>query len=412
MSLPVRIALALGPDGVLTALAVLGFAAVAVHLRGTLAVPTDTVTPYLLVGAILLGTTALVRSPLLLGRRDGDRRRFVATQARALRVWAPFVILYLCYRALRGVLLLIPASRDQHALLKRADEAIFGVSPAWWLQQFATPWLTELMAVAYALMFVLPMVVLVTLYARGHDRVLRRCALAILIAFHLGFVVFLLVPARSPDIVYDFGLPLHGHGFYEWSSASWARLQQITFDAFPSMHTTISTIALSHAYRHGPLLWPRHPRRLFAIFVPAVLLLQLSTLYLRQHYFVDLGPANEQVDRSRGRSIPAGCVAGSGPRVTSVEDAPLRSSPSPCPPGASTAIIDRLVHSRALTGGLEAGGREPHARRARDASVGSPGAGAERVATTFHTSILRVNWPTSDLCRSRSPPCSRCSSPR
>ena len=283
-----RVALALGPDGVLTALAVLGFSAVAVHLGGQLAVPTDTITPYLFLGAALLGTTALVRSPLLLGRAPGDRRRFVATQLRAVRVWTPFVILYLCYRALRGVLLLIPASRDQHALLKRADEAIFGVSPAWWLQQFATPWLTELLAFAYALMFVLPLIVLVTLYARGHDRALRRAALALLIAFHLGFVVFLLVPAHSPDIVYDFGEPLRGYGFYEWSSASWARLQQITYDAFPSMHTCISTLALVHARRHGAALWPSRPRLVFWGFVPAVVLLQLATLYLRQHYFVDL----------------------------------------------------------------------------------------------------------------------------
>lgn len=283
-----RLALALGPDGVLTGLALLGFGAVAIHLHGALAVPTDTIAPYLKVGAILLGTTALVQSPLLLGRQAGDRRRFVATQVRALRVWAPFVLLYLCYRALRGVLLLIPPERDQAALLKRADEAIFGVSPAWWMQQFATPWLTELMAVAYGLMFILPMIVLVGLYARGHDRRLRECALAVLLAFHLGFVVFLLVPAHSPDIVYDFGAPLTGHGFYEWSHASWARLQQITFDAFPSMHTTISTIALVLVRRHGAALWPSRPRALFAAFIPAVLLLQISTLYLRQHYFVDL----------------------------------------------------------------------------------------------------------------------------
>jgi membrane-associated phospholipid phosphatase len=283
-----RLALTLGPDGVLTALAVLVFSAVAVHLGGALAVPTDTVAPYLLVGGALLGATALVKSPLLLGRRDGDRRRFVATQVRAVRVWAPFVILYLCYRALRGVLLLIPPSRDQAALLKRCDEAIFGVSPAWWMEQFATPWLTELLSLAYATMFILPMIVLVVLYARGHDRVLRRAALALLVAFHLGFVIFLLVPARSPDVVYDFATPLHGHGFYEWSTAAWARLQQITFDAFPSMHTCISTLALVLAHRHGALLWPRRPRLVFGLFLPAVVLLQIATLYLRQHYFVDL----------------------------------------------------------------------------------------------------------------------------
>ena len=57
------------------------------------------------------------------------------------------------------------------------------------------------------------------------------------------------------------------------------------------------------------------------------------------------------------RSVPAGFVAGSGPQVTSVEDAPFRSSPvgdfqgsspSPRQPGGSTAIIDQLIHERVL----------------------------------------------------------------
>ncbi len=261
---------ALGPDGVLSMLAMLTVATLMARLDA-LVVPLETVLPYAAIGALLLATSALVQ-----------RSR------RVVRVWIPFVFLYLCYRALRGVLLLIPDGAGRHDLLKRADEALFGVSPAWWMGQFATPWLTELMAIAYALMFVLPMVVLVTLSLRGHERELRRAALALLIAFYLGFVMFLLVPARSPDVVYEFATPLSGYGFYEASMAGWARLQQITFDAFPSMHTAISTLALVHAHRHGALLVPSRPRLMFRLFLPAVVLLQLATLYLRQHYFVDL----------------------------------------------------------------------------------------------------------------------------
>lgn len=287
-SLWTRAALRLGPDGVLTLIALAGFAFAAYQLGGALRVPTDTVLPYLEAAAAMLATTALVKSPLLLGRNPGDRRRFLATQARALRVWAPFVILYTCYRALRGVLLLIPPERDHAGFFKRCDEALFGVSPPWWMERFVDPWLTDLMALAYGLMFVLPLVVLVILYARGLDRRLREVALALLIAFYLGFVIFLIVPARSPDIVYRFDTSLSGHGLYEWTTGAWTRLQQITYDAFPSMHTCISTLALIHARRHGPVLWPGRPLRLFWIFLPAVVMLQLSTMYLRQHYFVDV----------------------------------------------------------------------------------------------------------------------------
>ncbi len=261
---------ALGPDGVLSLLALLAVATLIVRVD-ELVVPLPTVLPYAVIGGVLVLTSALVQ-----------RSR------RVVRVWIPFVFLYLCYRALRGVLLLIPDSAGRHAQLKAADEALFGVSPAWWLEPYTTPWLTELLAVAYATMFVLPTIVLVTLSLRGHERALRRAALALLVAFYLGFLVFLLVPAKSPDMVYEFATPLTGYGFYEASMLAWQRLQQITFDAFPSMHTAISTIALVHAYRHGPLLWPSRPRAMFRAFLPCVVLLQIATLYLRQHYFVDL----------------------------------------------------------------------------------------------------------------------------
>lgn len=253
---------ALGPDGVLSAVALIAVATVCARVDG-LVVPVSTVLPYALVGAGLVVTSAVVQ-----------RSR------RVVRVWIPFVFLYLCYRALRGVLLLIPDEAGRHAQLKAADEALLGVSPAWALEPYATPWLTELLAYAYATMFILPLVILVTLSIRGQERELRRSALGLLVAFYLGFVVFLLVPAKSPDIVYTFDTPLTGYGFYEASMQTWQRLQEITFDAFPSMHTAISTIALVHARRLG--------RTFFWIYLPIVLLLQLATLYLRQHYFVDL----------------------------------------------------------------------------------------------------------------------------
>jgi membrane-associated phospholipid phosphatase len=256
------VAAALGPDGVLSCGALVVVATLVARVDG-LVIPVATVLPYAIIGVVLVATSALVQ-----------RSR------RVVRVWIPFVFLYLCYRALRGVLLLIPDAAGRHAQLKAADEAIFGVSPAWWMQSFAAPWLTELLAYAYATMFVLPLVTLVILSVRGQERELRRAALALLIAFYLGFLVFLIVPAKSPDVVYTFDTELHGYGFYEVSMQTWQRLQQITFDAFPSMHTAISTIALVQSRRVS--------RRLFLVYLPIVVLLQIATMYLRQHYFVDL----------------------------------------------------------------------------------------------------------------------------
>lgn len=257
-------------------------------LGGRLVVPADTILPYGIAATLLFTAIATADLPLLIGTGASERRLFFERQTRALRLWLPFLILYVCYRALRSSLLQLVQHEGVQDTLKDVDERLLGVSPAWWMESFATPWLTELMAYAYSTMFLPPAIIMVTLYLRGRDSDLREVGLALLTAFYLGFFLFLLVPAKSPDVVYHFGSDLTGYGFYEWSMQAWRQLQQVTFDAFPSMHTCISTIALVLAYRHGDAFCSRHPRLLFAFVLPCAIALQLATLYLRQHYFVDL----------------------------------------------------------------------------------------------------------------------------
>jgi membrane-associated phospholipid phosphatase len=280
--------LSLSPEWSLSALAIATLAAIAALLGGRLVVPADTIVPYGIASALIFSALAILDLPLLVGSKTGCRRAFLGRQRRALRVWLPFIILYVCYRALRGTLLALVDHGGVQDSLKRADEILLGVSPAWWMESFASPWLTELMAYAYSTMFLPPLVVMLWLYGRKQDDALREVGLALLTAFYLGFFLFLLVPAKSPDVVYHFGTELSGYGFYEWSTQAWRQLQQVTFDAFPSMHTCISTIALVHTYRYGKLFSRRYPRLLFALALPLAIALQLATLYLRQHYFVDL----------------------------------------------------------------------------------------------------------------------------
>jgi membrane-associated phospholipid phosphatase len=282
-----RLVLRLGPDSMMTAAALVGLALLVGVLGGTLDLAVDSAAP-LVVMLALLAVTALARAPLLLERQPGDRRRFVAQQLLAIRAWAPFILLYVTYRALRRTMNVL-VDHGVEAQLKALDERLLGVSPSWWFEKIATPWLTDVMSLAYALMFVLPLIILLLLYVRERRDHFREVALALLGAFYLGFALYLLVPARSPRIAYGYASDLVGAtGLYELSAMAWDQLQQVTYDAFPSLHTTISTIALWFAARHGDALSRRWPRLLFWLFLPCVVALQISTLYLRQHYFVDL----------------------------------------------------------------------------------------------------------------------------
>lgn len=278
---------ALGPDGVLAIAAIAILAAMAAALGGALRVPWDGIVPFAIIAAALVAMSAVVDIVLAVHAHADGWRAFARRQLRAVRLFTPFAVVYLCYRALRGALPALVDGGHEDAL-RAADIALLGSSPAWSLSAIHAPWLTELLAYAYATMFFLPLAVLLGLHAKQRDREVRHVALALQLAFYLGFVGFLVVPARSPDVVYPFATALEGHGFFEASMRAWRTLQAITYDAFPSMHTAISTLALAYAWRLRHALSPRRPALPVALLAPIVALLQLATLYLRQHYFVDL----------------------------------------------------------------------------------------------------------------------------
>ena len=247
--------------------------------------------PFQILGAFL-AIVAIVRAPALVKRWSPLARR---AYARALYQgaidFAPFVWLYIIYRSLRRMTDVL-SIRSVEPLLVRIGERLFGTEPTFWIQQFASPWLTEVMTFAYALMFVYPLIILVLLHVRERRDLFREVALALLAIFFIGFLLYIFVPAQSPRLVYPLAYePRHltgVTGFYAFSERTWDAMQMITYDAFPSLHTGVSTLSLLYAGALGPVLWPRRPRALFFIFLPFVVALWLSTLYLRQHYVIDV----------------------------------------------------------------------------------------------------------------------------
>src|SRR5688500_594779 len=125
-------------DGVLAVVAIATLAIIANVLGGELNVPWDGIVPFVVIGGVLLAASAAV---------DLAFRRQIEI-ARSLRLWAPFAIVYLCYRALRGALPVLVDGGVEHALV-RADIALLGSSPAWSLEAIHAPWLTELLSYAY-----------------------------------------------------------------------------------------------------------------------------------------------------------------------------------------------------------------------------------------------------------------------
>jgi membrane-associated phospholipid phosphatase len=238
---------------------------------------------WLPVAALALFIAVALVQRLRRGRRAPSLTQSVAV---LVRDWAPLVLAIVVYDNFHDLTRLVrPDTIDE--LLAAADTRILGAPASVALQAITTPWLTELMTFCYALFFVFPTIVLVRAYARGDTLAFREVGVALSLAFYLGLVGYMLVPAIGPRYAFPerFSVPLEGWVLTQPASVMWRSLQQVDRDCFPSLHTAMSTIALVYLWRFRRL---RGGRVLFAVSAPFVAGLWLSTLYLRYHHFVDV----------------------------------------------------------------------------------------------------------------------------
>lgn len=165
------------------------------------------------------------------------------------------------------------------------DTAIFGVSPAVFLDRFVTPARTEWFSFFYYSYFLILASYLTTsVFGETNRQRLAEIAVGGAFVACVGHFTYTLVPGMGPHATLAFEHELVGGVWWntvaEAVSASGAQL-----DIFPSLHTAYPTFFLLHAFRHRRV-WP------FALAWPVtaffVLNILVATVYLRWHWGVDL----------------------------------------------------------------------------------------------------------------------------
>ena len=244
-------------------------------------------------GPILI--SAACCAGLVVARYLWSRVGFPQAARALLRDWGPLIAVMWLFQSLETYTGVIREHSIDEALY-RADVALFGVEPTVWAGQFQTPLLTDVMALAYGLYFVTPMVLAVMLSVRGRRDDFRELSTAVVLQLGIGFVLCLIFPAGPPR----FYAPLVHGGFDPPQLHSYFglwELQQGAFDtadpvrtrsAFPSLHCSLALVTLVYSQRFGDAVFPRHPRLWFRIVVPLVVALWISTVYLRHHWVVDI----------------------------------------------------------------------------------------------------------------------------
>lgn len=203
-----------------------------------------------------------------------------------LEDWAPFLLLFFAYEAMRGF-----AAKTGFAPhdLSGLERALFGGAiPTLLLQRaFYHPGVVGIQDVVamffYFMHFVLPIVVGFIFWLNSREHYRRYIAALLLMSF-LAFVTYLFWPSAPPwyqlhDVVKINDQTVHKLWGYTLVSPIYHSFNPNPFAAFPSLHAAYPTLATVYAWsryralRIGLLMW-----------TAAVL---VSIVYLGEHYIVD-----------------------------------------------------------------------------------------------------------------------------
>jgi len=243
---------------------------------------------------VAAGCAAIVAIVRLLG--------FVRTHldfapARGLHDWSFALYVYPIYVMVLLVAGPAHSGRVFDAWLIAADRWLFGVDPTVWLARIAHPLLTEVLQIAYASFYALPLVVAIELYAGRREWRFRQWAFVCGCGFFLSYAGYLTLPAAGPRFtLHELDatareLPglwmtpalrsfVDAGGLVPAGVPAADALRLAPRDAFPSGHTIVTLLSMAWAWRY-------RLRARWVVTVAGVLLV-VATVYLRYHYVVDV----------------------------------------------------------------------------------------------------------------------------
>ncbi|MGA9120431.1 MAG: phosphatase PAP2 family protein [Bacteroidota bacterium] len=216
---------------------------------------------------------------------------------RVVHDWYVAPMVFLSFKELYWMIKPIHFGRDYDDILIAIDRWIFGVDPTHWLMHLSTPWLTEILQIAYTAFYLLFIILGYEIYRRKMYDMFHFFMFTCVYGFFLSYLGYLLLPAVGPRFtLHDFStldtdlpglwLTPYLRWFVNWgesvamhvpNSVAIASAQR---DVFPSGHTMM-TLVLMH-------LSARAKAKVRWIVYSVGTLLIIATVYERYHYVVDL----------------------------------------------------------------------------------------------------------------------------
>ena len=186
------------------------------------------------------------------------------------------------------------------------EQSLFGCQPALlFCEQWTSPVWSELMYMSYSSYFLLVAIVTLSYFMRRYDE-FQRMAFILIGSFFLYYIIFVALPVTGPQYYYlaadlenirqgvfpDVGdyflthdemmiMPGYSDGwFYQFIEQAHATGERPTA-AFPSSHVGVTTVLLL-------LVWRLKIRSLRWLVGTLLVLMCMSTVYIRAHYAIDV----------------------------------------------------------------------------------------------------------------------------
>jgi len=253
---------ALRPSERLTALVLIGLLALALLVRPE---------GWILRAAVFTG---LLTAVLRLGRARWKG-------SGVLRDFLPVAVILAVFLLLQPLVVAMNPHRWD-AALAAADRRWFGHLALAWHGAFGRPAaVTDLVYLAYASFYLLPIAVGVLARIRRGPAPFEQVAFAILLGFYLSFLGYFLWPAEGPRVPEALAPAQLGGGAVSQAIRAFLHgAEATTLDAFPSGHTALSVLPAVLATRRFP--------RLALFFWAWALAVVFATVYIGVHYVSDV----------------------------------------------------------------------------------------------------------------------------
>ena len=207
---------------------------------------------------------------------SGSTRPFT----RFLRHWYIILFLTIFYEQIDAFILGLHGRYFDH-LIYNFEKGLLGVHPSVWMEQFASPVLTEFMKIAYHSYYWIGPILGISLYVKGDLIPFRRTVFSVSVAFFVSYFGFILFPVLGPRYALShlYKRPLEGYLITPPQDLIMEH-GDIRGGCMPSSHVAVALVILLLAwiYRRRMALW----------MTPLVAMLCISTVYNRYHYATDV----------------------------------------------------------------------------------------------------------------------------